>query len=149
MGINLLSPALTQRIRITLLLLNYPLFMGYSCTVMKVLTYIGKISLLIWGISPVIFFILLFSIAGPHGRSTNSALAAVFILIALAPFLVFIFYIFHIRKNNYLTKETKYLWVAVLFFGNIIAFPFYWFLYVWKSSEDIRSRPKLKESNSI
>jgi hypothetical protein len=42
------------------------------------------------------------------------------------------FYIVHVFKNAAIAGDKRALWAVVLFFGNIIAMPVYWFLYVWR-----------------
>jgi hypothetical protein len=50
----------------------------------------------------------------------------------------------NIFKNSQITKNKKMLWVAVLFFGNIIAAPIYWYLHIWSDSKErVEKRPKL------
>jgi hypothetical protein len=47
------------------------------------------------------------------------------------------FYIVHVFKNPAIAGDKRTLWAVVLFFGNVIAMPVYWFLYVWR--EPLRS----------
>jgi hypothetical protein len=42
------------------------------------------------------------------------------------------FYIVHVFKNSAIAGDKRTLWAVVLFFGNVIAMPVYWFLYVWR-----------------
>jgi hypothetical protein len=42
------------------------------------------------------------------------------------------FYIVHVFKNPALAGDKRVLWAVVLFMGNVIAMPVYWFLYVWR-----------------
>lgn len=41
-------------------------------------------------------------------------------------------YIGHVFKNPAIAADKRALWAVVLFFGNVIAMPVYWFLYVWR-----------------
>ncbi len=41
-------------------------------------------------------------------------------------------YIVYVFKTRHVPAEKKALWAAVLLFGNIIAMPVFWFLYVWR-----------------
>jgi hypothetical protein len=42
------------------------------------------------------------------------------------------FYIVYLFRTERIPQERKALWAIVLFFGNIIAFPVFWYLYIWK-----------------
>jgi hypothetical protein len=41
-------------------------------------------------------------------------------------------YIFHAYRSDRLEQDKRILWVVILFFGNMIAFPIYWYLYLWR-----------------
>lgn len=43
-----------------------------------------------------------------------------------------IFYIVNVFRNERVDKDKKVLWAVVLFMGNMIAMPVYWYLYIWK-----------------
>ncbi|WP_159568540.1 hypothetical protein [Limnobacter sp. 130] len=43
-----------------------------------------------------------------------------------------IIYIVYLFRTEHVPKDKKALWAVVLFMGNIIAMPVFWFLYVWK-----------------
>ncbi|MHB8420971.1 MAG: hypothetical protein ACYDCL_23110 [Myxococcales bacterium] len=43
-----------------------------------------------------------------------------------------ILYFRNLFRNPRLTDERRILWGMVLFFGNVIAMPFYWYVYIWK-----------------
>jgi len=43
-----------------------------------------------------------------------------------------IIYIIDVFKNNAINSDKKALWAIVLFFGNMIAMPIYWYLNIWK-----------------
>ena len=44
------------------------------------------------------------------------------------------FYIVHVFKNPALAGDRRVLWAVVLFLGNFIAMPIYWFLFVWREA---------------
>ena len=46
-----------------------------------------------------------------------------------------IFYITNVFRNDMVTKDKKILWVVLLIFGNMIAMPIYWYIYIWKEPE--------------
>ncbi|SHJ79469.1 hypothetical protein SAMN02745165_03204 [Malonomonas rubra DSM 5091] len=41
------------------------------------------------------------------------------------------FYIWFLFKSDRVPQEKKSLWGIVLFMGNVLAFPFFFFIYVW------------------
>lgn len=41
------------------------------------------------------------------------------------------FYVTHLFKNDRMPSEQRILWMLVLFMGNALAFPVYWYLHVW------------------
>ena len=43
-----------------------------------------------------------------------------------------VFYMVNVFRNERVDKDKKVLWAVVLFMGNIIAMPIYWYLYIWK-----------------
>jgi hypothetical protein len=38
-------------------------------------------------------------------------------------------------------NDKKALWAAVLFFGNMVALPVYWYLYIWREPPSAASAP--------
>jgi hypothetical protein len=47
-------------------------------------------------------------------------------------------YIIHLFKTENVASDKKALWAIVIFMGNILAMPIYWYLYIWKP---IKSAP--------
>ena len=43
-------------------------------------------------------------------------------------------YVIHAFRTDRIADNQRVLWVVVLFFGNMIAFPIYWYLYLWRPS---------------
>jgi magnesium-transporting ATPase (P-type) len=41
------------------------------------------------------------------------------------------FYIVHLFRTDRVPGDKKALWAVVLFLGNLLAMPVYWYLYVW------------------
>ena len=42
-----------------------------------------------------------------------------------------VFYIVHLFRTERVAADKKTLWAVVLFLGNLLAMPVYWYLYVW------------------
>jgi hypothetical protein len=38
----------------------------------------------------------------------------------------------NVFRNDRVDKDKKVLWAVVLFMGNMIAMPIYWYLYIWR-----------------
>src|SRR3989338_7739241 len=95
----------------------------------------------LWPIVYIFLFIIatfgMIFIPTVNGESENFAIAfsIIFALHLLTMFLIFAFLIVYIRnvfKNNSVPSEKKALWAVVLFLGNMIAMPIYFYLYIWK-----------------
>ena len=43
-----------------------------------------------------------------------------------------VFYIVNVFRNDRVEKDKKALWAIVIFMGNAVAMPIYWYLYFWK-----------------
>ncbi|GBC79131.1 hypothetical protein EG19_06335 [Thermoanaerobaculum aquaticum] len=41
-------------------------------------------------------------------------------------------YIVHLFKTDRVPQDQKALWAVVIFLGNVLAMPVYWYLYIWK-----------------
>jgi len=52
-----------------------------------------------------------------------------------------VFYIVNVFRNERVDKDKKVLWAVVLFMGNLIAMPIYWYLYIWKQPAMTRPGP--------
>lgn len=50
-------------------------------------------------------------------------------------FALMIFYIVYLFRTPRVPQDKKALWAVVLFMGNMIAMPVFWFLYVWRDSK--------------
>jgi len=44
-------------------------------------------------------------------------------------------YIKNVFKNHRVSQDKKALWAVVLFLGNIISMPIYWYLYIWRGAK--------------
>jgi hypothetical protein len=47
-------------------------------------------------------------------------------------FVLIFVYIRYLFKTDTVPKDKKALWAVVLFLGNMISMPIFWYLYVWK-----------------
>lgn len=91
----------------------------------------------------ILFFVFVFSsiffMRGPAGAEAGPPLFFV-VFFALHLFTMLwimaltIFYMVNVFKNDRVDKDKKVLWAVVIFMGNLIAMPIYWYLYIWKEA---------------
>jgi hypothetical protein len=70
-----------------------------------------------------------------HSSSPPAIMMIIFplhFLTMLEIFALLAFYIVHVFKTDRVSQDKKALWAVVLFLGNMIAMPIYWYLYIWK-----------------
>lgn len=85
------------------------------------------------------FLFLLF--VTPRWAETNHDLAlsvdtVVDWISKLSWFLALLIFLGHLYKaKQSMPRETRLLWTVVLFFGNFIAFPFYWYFHIRPSAQ--------------
>lgn len=105
----------------------------------------AKIALLLATLWPVAYmflffcFIITMMVLMPQQQAaTGSGLpvwfAAFFVVHFLTIFLVLgltVIYIINVFRNNRVAQDKKALWAVVIFLGNIVAMPVYWYLYIW------------------
>ncbi len=113
----------------------------------------AKIILGVVTVAPIVFMIMVFVVvfstassifssahAGrvPSEDAFPSVFGAIFtmqILLWLLTVGLTIFYIINVFKNDRVEKDKKALWAVVIFMGNIMAMPVYWYLYIWREPE--------------
>lgn len=49
-------------------------------------------------------------------------------------------YIIYLFKTGHVPKDKKVLWAVVLFMGNAVSMPIFWFIYVWLPIKDQSER---------
>ncbi|HUJ72985.1 MAG TPA: hypothetical protein VLZ30_12130 [Verrucomicrobiae bacterium] len=84
-------------------------------------------------------FMLFMIIRGFSGTHTQAAAPGPFILVFLLHlftilwmFALLAFYIIYLFKTDHVAQDKKALWAVVLFCGNMIAMPVFWYLYIWR-----------------
>jgi hypothetical protein len=71
----------------------------------------------------------------PPGTDEPGIFRYIFPLHCLTMLLIFALiaiYIFHAFKTDRIDNDKRVLWVVILFLGNMVAFPVYWYLYMWR-----------------
>ena len=82
-----------------------------------------------------IFFSFFLSI---NSSNPNDIMPDFFIIFILHFFTIFmsmgllIYYVINIFKNDRVKSDQKALWAIILFVGNMIAMPVYFYLFIWK-----------------
>jgi hypothetical protein len=80
-------------------------------------------------------FLMAFRLGPSDGAGIPPAMAVVFGLHLMTMLLILaltVFYIVDVFRNERVDKDKKALWAIVIFMGNAIAMPIYWYLYFWK-----------------
>ena len=95
----------------------------------------------------IFFFVVIFSsffFIPRNGSSDGGAFPALFMIIFplhfLTMFLIMgltVFYMVNVFRNDRVEKDKKVLWAVVLFMGNMIAMPIYWYLYIWPEGKEM------------
>lgn len=88
----------------------------------------------------VAFMAYLFAAAGsPDPDAMPELFKYVFLLhllTILGVFALLTIYVVHAYRTDLVPADKKVLWVVILFFGNFIAIPVYWYLYMWRPLKD-------------
>jgi hypothetical protein len=91
----------------------------------------------------ILFFITIFSLVFfSWGAETSGGpprlIALIFPLHLLTMLVIMaltVFYMVNVFRNERVVKDQKVLWAVVLFLGNVLAMPIYWYLYIWKEGQ--------------
>lgn len=117
----------------------------------KIILGIATIWPILYGI---IFFIFIFFILFlSNQQQPNKPPTGFFVILPLHfltmldIFVLLVIYITNLFKNERVENHKKVLWAVVLFMGNMIAMPIYWYLYIWKDSS--KDTTNIEPQNSI
>jgi hypothetical protein len=55
------------------------------------------------------------------------------LLTMLLMFILMAVFVVHAYRTDRIENDKRVLWVVILFFGNMVAFPVYWYLYMWRA----------------
>ena len=84
------------------------------------------------------FFLVIFFLTFGAGNPSDRSVTSIFVLHVLVIVLVWMlipFYIWQLFKSDLVPNDKKALWAVVLFLGNMIAMPVFWYIYIWKPAE--------------
>jgi hypothetical protein len=106
----------------------------------------------------ILFFVFIFSsilFMPSQGGEESSPPFFFAIFIALHLFTMLwimaltVFYMVNVFRNDRVDKDKKVLWAVVIFMGNMIAMPIYWYLYIWReppaADSPLLSQPPKRE----
>jgi hypothetical protein len=92
----------------------------------------------VWPIAYMLFFMATVASSFFMMRGGSSQMPSFFgVLIVLHFFTMaemlglLVFYILHLFRTEEIAQDKKALWAVVLFMGNAIAMPVYWYLHIW------------------
>ena len=91
----------------------------------------------IWPLFYIAFFIISsFTNIGQRVDQSNSALdptiQILFFLTMAITYIIMILYIVFLFRTDRIKGDRRALWAVVIFFGNIIALPIFWYLYFFR-----------------
>src|SRR5262249_53719421 len=94
-----------------------------------------KLILGIATLSPIaylfLFFVFMLSTFLNNGGTNVALFLGLHLFTMLFIAALTVFYIVDIFRNDRVAKDQKALWAIVIFMGNAIAMPIYWYLYFW------------------
>lgn len=97
----------------------------------------AKIAMLVFGLLPFILFAYTFVMNEFYEQPRGSYFTVLFILTAASIPGALILYVADACRNKRIVRDQKYLWIALLVFANVLVYPFYWYLHVWREPENI------------
>jgi hypothetical protein len=50
--------------------------------------------------------------------------------------LLFLIFMIYLGRMKNIDNGKKWLWRGLMFFGNVIAIPIFWYLYIWKERNE-------------
>ncbi len=99
---------------------------------------IGFITLLPFAYMFFFFAVMAIAVSGA-GSPNQGSFTFLFIMhfaVTILTWSLIGFYIYCLFKTDHVKQEQKALWAVVLFLGNILAMPVFWYLYIWKPAEN-------------
>jgi len=97
----------------------------------------------------VLLFFFMFAMVGTAEPGEPPEFVFVIIPLHFLTFLsifgLMVYYIVNVFLNEKLPQSKKALWAAVLFLGNMMAAPFYWYFYIWCEPKPVGEGPVVTE----
>lgn len=98
----------------------------------------AKILLAILTAWPLAYMFIFFGFMIIAMTSHNTSIFPVIFIFHFATILLMFglitFYIVDVFRNNRVKQDQKALWAVVIFCGNMIAMPVYWYLFIWRDA---------------
>ena len=76
----------------------------------------------------------------PWGVTIDPVPGAAFHAVVAGGWLITIAFITYALASSAVPKDKRGLWAAVLFLGNMLTLPFFWFWYIWRPSASSANR---------
>jgi len=102
----------------------------------------------IFTVLPILFFIISYPFFTDFIRSIESEaytsdqdvatfflMASMVLMVLILIFVLMRIYKKDVAKNPNIEESKRPLWVTLIFFGNLLTMPVYWYLYIWKHRE--------------
>lgn len=96
---------------------------------------IAQIILLLFSLIVPIQIVLFFTLVGAGEETDSIFFVVLFCLGFISVPGAFIIYLLNVLRNKRIPKDNKHLWIALLIFGNLLIYPVYWYLYIWREPE--------------
>ncbi len=100
----------------------------------------------------MLFILIQISVASGSPNQDPSPFVAGFAVIFILHVLtmidmvgMLIYYVLLAMKNQILSQDMRLVWALLIFVGNIIAMPIYWYLYIWKEQAPTKAIGKTKK----
>lgn len=83
------------------------------------------------GVFMAFMVLMVFSTHHPGGNFPEYFIV-VHLLTMMLMFILMTIYVIHVFRTDLVAGDKKVLWLIIIFFGNLVAFPIYWYLYWWR-----------------
>jgi len=104
-----------------------------------------KIALLVSGALPAILG-LVAVLVRMFTNATDIAVYGLGVSSFILLLTVVVFYLVNVYSNRAVNRDQRVLWAVLLFLGNVVVFPFYWYLHVWRSPKQLVRRERAHPS---
>lgn len=93
-------------------------------------TTMNKVAILIAGLLPIVFEITAVFI---KMNEPDNVLFYVFgVLVYISLIILIVLYIIDVYRNRSVAQNQRTLWTVLLIVGNMLVFPVYWYLHIWR-----------------
>jgi hypothetical protein len=83
----------------------------------------------IWFLAVVIFQFI-FPDTFPEPEKYRFLIEYWYLISIIALMIIWVMFIYHVKKNKFIPEEKRTLWIWIVVFGNMYVYPVYWWHYV-------------------